>query len=369
MNTHFPVIRLRGGREIGPGRPCFLVAEIGNNHQGDEATARQMIKRAAQAGADAVKFQKRDTRALLTRAGRRAPYAGPNSFGATYGQHRDALELPLAAMARLKEYAEALGLVFFASAWDLPSLRGMADLGLELLKIASADLTNLPLLRAARATGLPILISTGMSTLADVEAALAVLRPLGARLILLHCNSTYPCPDRDVALPAMNELARRFGLPVGYSGHERGIAPSLGAVALGACVVERHFTLDRTWPGTDHAASLTPEEFADLAAMAREMEAALAGRAKRVTPGEAACAAKLRKSIVAARPLPAGTVLAEADLTVKSPGTGICPLRWDEVLGRTLLRALDEDEMLAPGDLAGDEAPAESGKAAAGGAS
>lgn len=367
MNAHAP-IRLPGGRLVGPGAPCFLVAEIGNNHQGDESTAGLMIERAATAGADAVKFQKRDTRALLTRAGRRAPYTGPNSFGPTYGEHRDALELSWAAMARLKERAESLGLAFFASAWDLPSLDGLLDLGVPLLKIASADLTNAPLLRRAGASGLPVLLSTGMSTPEDTAAALEFLGPCPAGLVLLHCNSTYPCPASDVALPAMAELARRFGLPVGYSGHERGLAPSVGAVALGACVVERHFTLDRSLPGTDHAASLTPEAFAEMAGMIRELEEALRRRTKTVTPGEAACAAKLRKSIVAARDVPAGRVLAEADLTVKSPGTGIPPLEWDAVVGRRTLRPLAEDQMLTWDDLA-PKAAADEGTAAAGGAS
>ena len=347
-----PLIRLKNGRAIGPGQPCFLIAEIGNNHQGDEATARVMIDRAAEAGADAVKFQKRDVRALLTRAGRKAAYTGPNSFGPTYGEHREALELSLDAMSRLKAHAETQGLTFFASPWDMPSLDGLLDIGVELLKIASADLPTVPLLRRAAASGLPLLLSTGMSSLEEVAAALTKLRDAKSRLVLLHCNSTYPCPDSEIALPAMDELRRKFGLPVGYSGHERGIAASVAAVALGACVVERHFTLDRSQPGTDHAASLTPDRFAAMASMIREVEDALRVNVKRVSPGETACAAKLRKSIVAARDLPAGHILTEADLTVKSPGTGISPLQWDSVQGRVLIRPLAEDAMLDRDDLA-----------------
>jgi len=355
MNTPRPVC-LASGRAIGPGQPCFLVAEIGNNHQGNEATARRMIEAAAAAGADAVKFQKRDLRALLTRAGRQAPYTGPNSFGPTYGAHRQALELPLDALARLKAHAEARGLVFFASAWDAPSLDALAALGVELLKIASADLPTLPLLRHAGALGLPVALSTGMSTMDEIAVAVAELRATGTPLLLLHCNSSYPCPAGDAALPVLPALARRFGLPVGYSGHEAGLAPSLGAVALGACMVERHFTLDRALPGTDHQASLDPEGFAQLAAMVRELEAALRVRRKTVTPAEQATAAKLRKSVVAARALAPGTVLAAADLTVKCPGTGLSPLYWDELPGRTLLRALEPDEPLAWDDLAPDQA-------------
>lgn len=351
MNAQRPV-RLASGRAIGPGQPCFLVAEIGNNHQGDEATARRMIEAAAAAGADAVKFQKRDVRALLTRAGRQAPYTGPNSFGPTYGAHRQALELPQDALARLKAHAEALGLIFFASAWDAPSLDSLAALGVEMLKIASADLPTLPLLRHAGALGLPVALSTGMSTMDEIAVAVAELRAAGTPLILLHCNSSYPCPPEDAALPVLPALARRFGLPVGYSGHEAGLTPSLGAVALGACMVERHFTLDRALPGTDHQASLDPEGFAQLAAMVRELEAALRVRRKTVTPAERATAAKLRKSVVAARPLAPGTVLTPADLAVKCPGTGLSPLHWDALPGRVLLRALEADEPLAWEDLA-----------------
>lgn len=356
-------IHLRSGRTIGHGHPCFLVAEIGNNHQGDEATARAMIDQAAQAGADAVKFQKRDTCALLTRAGRMAPYTGPNSFGPTYGEHRDALELSLDAMARLKAHAEVRGLVFFASPWDIPSIDGLVDMGVELIKFASADLTSLPLLRRAAATGLPLILSTGMSTMDEVDAALAAIAPLDAPVALLHCNSSYPCPDADIALPAMDAL-RRFGVPVGYSGHEQGIAASVAAAALGACVVERHFTLDRALPGTDHAASLTPNLFADMTAMIREVEAAMRVSDKVVTAAETAGAAKLRKSIVAARDIPAGHVLAEADLTLKSPGTGITPMAWDDIVGRTTLRPLAEDDQLTWDNLATADNAAITGGAA-----
>lgn len=362
--TPTPTILLARGTSIGRGQPCFLVAEIGNNHQGDEATAREMISRAADAGADAVKFQKRDTAALLTRAGREAPYGGPNSFGPTYGAHREALELPLDALARLKNHAESLGLVFFASAWDAPSLDGLASLGLELIKIASADLTTVPLLRQAGSLGIPLVLSTGMSAMQEIAAAVGELRALRTPLVLLHCNSSYPCPECDAALPVMTELGQRFNLPVGYSGHEAGLAPSLGAVALGACMVERHFTLDRTLPGTDHRASLDPESFALLASMVRELERALRVRDKLVTPAERATAAKLRKSVVAARPIAPGTVLNEADLTVKCPGTGISPLHWDELLGRTALRALVPDEQLCWSDVSPAAGAAKAGAGA-----
>ncbi len=348
MNTLAPRILLASGHAVGPDCPCFIVAEIGNNHQGDLDTAREMIRQAAKAGADAVKFQKRDLCALFTAQGLNMPYTGPNSFGPTYGRHRAALELSLADMAGLRQLARSLGLAFFASAWDLPSLRGLLEVGMDAVKIGSADLVNVPLLRMAARSGLPVFLSTGMSSLEEIDRAVVELAPCAARLVLLHCNSTYPCPDEAVGLPVMAQLARRYGLPVGYSGHEAGTAPSVAAAALGACVVERHFTLDRAQRGTDHMASLDPEGMARLRAQIREVEAAMRVRAKQVTPQERAVAVKLRKSLVFARDLPAGHVLGEADLCVKCPGHGLSPLEWDAVLGRALACAVRHDDLVTP---------------------
>lgn len=345
MNTK-KGIRLAGGRGIGPGYPCFIVAEIGNNHQGELSVAKEMVHAAAQAGADAVKFQKRDMDSLFTRAGREAPYGGKNSFGTTYGEHRLALELDMAAMAELKALSESLGLVFFASAWDLESAREMLDLGMEIFKVCSADVVNVPLLRLVGKTGVPVVMSTGMSDWHDVDVAVAEMRRFHDKIILLHCNSSYPCPDEQVGLPVLSELAARYKLPIGYSGHEAGLGPSIASVALGACLVERHFTLDRAQRGTDHQASLEPTAFAQLCAMIREVEGAMLLTEKRVCPTERASADKLRKSIVFARDLPAGHVLGPADITLKCPGTGISPVHFDAVLGARLIRSVAWEEML-----------------------
>lgn len=347
MPTAAPLIRLRSGQLIGPGCPAFLVAEIGNNHQGSLDMAREMVRAAAASGACAVKFQKRDLAALFTKAGLDAPYNGKNSFGPTYGRHRAALELSGEALAELKTLAESLGLTFFASAWDAPSLTLLVDLGVELLKIPSADLVNLPLLRQAGETGLPVILSTGMSGLPEVDAAVAELRRYHDRIVLLHCNSSYPCPDEQVGLPLIDALRRRYGLPVGYSGHERGLGPTIAATAFAPAVIERHFTLDKTLPGTDHQASLSPAEFAAMAAMVREAEAAMRVSRKRVFPGEAGAAAKLRKSVVFSRDLPAGHVLAPEDLTVKCPGTGLSPLLLDAVAGCLLTCPARQDDMVS----------------------
>jgi N-acetylneuraminate synthase/sialic acid synthase len=356
---------LGSGHLVGPGAPCLLVAEIGNNHQGDAAVAARMVEAAARAGADAVKFQKRDAAALLTRRGLEAAYGGEHSFGATYGEHRAALELSADELAGLARQARSLGLAFFASCWDMPSLETMLGVGMDCVKIASADLVNLPMLRRAAGCGLPVLLSTGMSSWTEIDAAVETLAPCRGRLALLHCNSSYPCADAEVGLPVMAELAHRYGLPVGYSGHERGVGPSVAAAALGACVVERHFTLDVTQRGTDHAASLDPERFALLAGLVREAEAALAVADKRVFPGETRAKRKLRKSVVYARNLAAGHVLAPADLALKCPGDGVSPLRVEDLPGRALTRAVRRDERFAWADVRGGEdgADAEGGVA------
>jgi sialic acid synthase SpsE len=347
-------ITLRSGVRIGHGQPTFIVAEIGNNHQGRLEMAKEMVYAAAEVGAGGVKFQKRDTDALLTHDGKAKPYTGPNSFGPTYGEHRDALELSIEEMHVLKELSEKLGLVFFASAWDPISTVQMIEMDVELHKICSADLVNIPLIRQLGATGVPVILSTGMSTWQEIDRSVAELKAFHDDIILLHCNSSYPCPEEEIALPVMQQLGTRYGLPYGYSGHERDMAPSLASVALGACVVERHFTLNKNLPGTDHKASLEPEMFKNMIAQIREIEKALQLPDKLVHPKEQAAAQKLRKSIVAAREIPAGTTLTPEDITVKSPATGISPLHWDEVIGRRVTRSLGPDDFLDWDALAGE---------------
>ncbi len=351
-------IRLNSGRVIGHGHPCFIVAEIGNNHQGELPLAKEMIIAAAEAGAQAVKFQKRDMDALFTRAGREAPYGGPNSFAPTYGEHRNKLELSIEDMAECKSLADSLGLVFFASAWDMVSLKQMFELDVELLKICSADLVNVPMLRTCAASGLPIILSTGMSDWGDIDTAVAELRRFHEKIILLHCNSTYPCPDEQLALPVMKRLKERYELPVGYSGHELGIGPSLAAAVLGACIIERHFTLDKTMRGTDHKVSLEPGELKQLVSMVREAELACRVTNKMVFEGEEKAASKLRKSIVFTRDLPAGHVLTESDLAVKCPGTGVSPVHWDDVLGSRLCASVSYEQQVSWDSLAPREVDA-----------
>lgn len=341
-----PRVTLPSGKTLGQGQPCFIIAEIGNNHQGSLDIARMMVQEAARVGVDAVKFQKRDNASLFTAKGLAAPYTGANSFGATYGEHREALELTFDELEELKRLAESLGLVFFASAWDMPSLEGLAAMGVELFKVASADLVNIPMLRRLKDFHRPVILSTGMSTLDEIDTAITQLAGGSGQTILMHCNSSYPCPPAETCIPAIQALRSKYALPIGYSGHESGLAPTLAAVTLGACVVERHFTLDRNQRGTDHAASLPPDEFRTLVSMIRETEAALIGREKHVFPAEIACARKLRKSIVTRRPLTAGTMLTESDIEARCPGTGISPIYWDSVIGHVLTSDVGAQECL-----------------------
>jgi sialic acid synthase len=340
-------LTLSGGTTIGPGHPCFIVAEVGNNHQGKYDLAREMVLRAAEIGLHAVKFQKRNIDALLTREGQMMPYGGTHSFGRTYGEHRLALELDIEEMAGLKELAESLGLVFFASAWDEVSLRQLASLGLKMIKICSADLVNTPLLRQAGLLGVPVIMSTGMSTWAEIDKAVQELKNFHEQIILLHCNSSYPCPEEEIALPVMAQLQQRYHLPVGYSGHERGLAPTLAAVALGACVVERHFTLNRNLPGTDHQLSLDLEQFKILVTMIKEVEKSISIAEKRLYTQEKKVAIKLRKSLVATSNLKEGHIITAEDITVKSPGTGLPPYFFDTLIGKTVKKSVYKDELLA----------------------
>lgn len=339
-------LTLSSGITVGSGYPCFVVAEAGNNHQGKYDLAREMVLKAAEIGVHAIKFQKRDIDALLTPKGQMMPYYGPHSFGRTYGEHRRALELDIEEMAKLKELAESLGLIFFASAWDQVSLQQLSGLNVEVIKICSADVVNIPLLRQAAGLKIPIIMSTGMSTWEEIDRAVWELTRSNTNIVLLHCNSSYPCPEEEIALPVMLQLQQRYDLPIGYSGHELGLAPTLAAVALGACVVERHFTLNRNLPGTDHQLSLDTMQFKVLVAMIKEVEQAMVVKEKYVFPQEKVAADKLRKSIVAAHDLQEGHIITEHDITGKSPGNGISPGVLDALIGKGIKRKIAKDEII-----------------------
>lgn len=333
-------------REIGPGHPAYIIAEIGINHNGDPAIARRLIDVASSAGADAVKFQKRTPRDILTRAGFDRPYESDHAYAPTYGEHRERLELSFEVYRDLFAYATTKGLHFFASVWDPKSADFIEILGAPAFKIPSADLTNVPLIEYVAKKGKPVILSTGMSTMDEVDIAVAAARKWTRDLVLMHCVSTYPCENRDVNLKMIGVLRERFDLPVGYSGHDRGVAIPAAAVALGANVVEKHITLDRTMRGSDHAAALEPEGLNRVVRYIRNVEAAMGDGVKRILEAEVPMRAKLAKSIATRCRIPAGTVISADMLTMKGPGTGLKPSLLSKVVGRAAAADLGEDLLL-----------------------
>lgn len=313
------------GRPIGAGHPCYVIAEAGVNHNGDPALAKRLIDIAADAGADAVKFQKRTISEILIAEALRQPYTVPTALGATYGEHREKLELSADDFAMLKAHADARGITMLASAWDIPSVDFLDELGIPAFKIASADCTNLPLVEYVARRGKPVILSTGMSELSEVDEAVATIRRHNDQLVVLQCTSTYPCDNDQINLRVIQTYRERYGCVVGYSGHERGLAPTEAAVALGASVVERHFTIDRTMIGPDHAASLEPTGLQRLIRNIRNIEKALGSPEKRMLDGERKVRDRLAKSIVARRDIPAGATITADMLGVKGPGTGLKP--------------------------------------------
>ncbi|HET6684407.1 MAG TPA: N-acetylneuraminate synthase family protein [Gaiella sp.] len=350
------------GRRIADDTPCFVIAEIGHNHQGSVEKARELIQAAHEAGADAVKLQKRDNRRLYTRELYESPYDNENSFGATYGSHREALELDRDAYVTLRDEARSLGLVFFATAFDEPSADLLAELGAPAFKIASGDLTNTPLLRYVAAFGRPLVVSTGGATIEDVDRAVETVTGVGGTLCLLQCTAAYPAAVEDLNLGVIATLRERYPeLVIGLSDHQDGIAMAPVAYMLGARVVEKHFTLSHTAKGTDHAFSLMPEGMRKLVRDLRRVPIAVGDGVKRPLPSEEKPLQKMGKQLVATRALPEGHVLADGDLVAKSPADGgLPPYALDELLGRPLRRALAEDEAIlaedVDGGIAGEDA-------------
>ena len=313
------------GRLVGEGQPCYVIAEAGVNHNGDPALAKRLIDIAADAGADAVKFQKRTPSEILTAEAMRRPYNVPTSLGATYGEHRERLELSSEQFRALLDHAKERGITLLASAWDISSVDFLEDLGIPAYKVASADCSNLPLIEYLAKKGKPVLLSTGMSELSEVDEAVATVRRHNDQLVIFQCTSTYPADNDQLNLRVILTYKARYNCVVGYSGHERGLAPTEAAVAIGAQVVERHFTIDRTMIGPDHAASLEPEGLKRLIRNIRNIEKALGSPEKKIMSGERAVRDRLAKSIVARRDIPAGTKITAEMLTVKGPGTGLKP--------------------------------------------
>lgn len=339
--------------EISDSSDCYVIAEIGHNHQGSLEKAKQLFKAAAECGVNAVKLQKRDNKTLFTKAAYYKPYDNENSFGLTYGEHREALEFGRDEYVELQRYAKELGVTMFATAFDIPSADFLAELDMPVYKIASGDLKNTPLLKHVAKFGRPMIISTGGANMEDVQRAYDEIKPINPQLAILQCTSSYPAEHHDLNLRVIETFRHQFPETViGLSDHENGIAMATAAYILGMRIVEQHFTINHTWKGTDQVFSLEPIGMKKLVRDLRRVREALGDGIKRVLLNEVEPISKMSKKLVAKQNLPAGQVLTEADIAVKSPGDGLPPYELYNILGKTLKRPLAEDEDIMFEDLA-----------------
>ncbi len=328
----------------------FIIAEAGVNHNGSIELAKRLIDVATEAGADAVKFQTFKADYLVTKKAQKADYQ-KKTTDAKESQYEmiKKLELDEETHKELMAYCRQKGIVFLSTPFDHDSIELLNDLGLEVFKIPSGEITNLPYLRHIGSLNKTVILSTGMADLGEIEDALNTLTSAGTdpdKITVLHANTMYPTPMEDVNLKAMQTIGCAFGCKTGYSDHTLGIEIPIAAVAMGATVIEKHFTLDRTMEGPDHKASLEPHELAAMVQSIRNIEKALGNGIKKPSPSEQPNMAVARKSIVAARPIRKGERLNEENLAVKRPGTGISPMRWDEVVGTEAVKDYDTDDVI-----------------------
>lgn len=330
----------------------LIIAEAGVNHNGSIELAKKLVEKAKEAGVDYIKFQTFKASKLVTKAAKQAEYQQKNigKEGDSQYQMLKKLELSPEEHEVLIDYCHQLGIKFFSTAFDFDSIEYLHSLNLGLWKIPSGEVTNYPFLKRIAAFNEPTILSTGMCDMEDVRAAVNALYKNGLskeNLILLHCNTEYPTPFEDVNLKAMDALRKEFGVEVGYSDHTKGIEVPIAAVALGATVIEKHFTLDRNMEGPDHKASLEPDELKAMVSAIRNIEKAVGGDGtKHVSESEKKNISIARKSIVAASDIKAGEVFTEQNMTVKRPGNGISPMRWEEVLGQKARKNFNEDELI-----------------------
>jgi N,N'-diacetyllegionaminate synthase len=328
----------------------LIIAEAGVNHNGDINLAKKLIDAAAEAGADIVKFQTFNANRQVTRSAKKADYQ-VQTTDSSESQHEmlSRLELTEAMHHILIAHCKTCNIAFLSTGFDIESVDLLVSLGQECFKIPSGEITNLPYLRHIGQLGKTVILSTGMATMSDIEAAIDVLEQAGtprAMLTVLHCTTEYPTPMNEVNLRAMQSINKALGIAVGYSDHTQGIEVAIAAVATGAVVIEKHFTLDRNLPGPDHKASLEPAELKAMVTAIRNIEMAMGDGIKRLTPSEAKNKPVARKSLVASREIKAGEVFTADNLTAKRPGTGISPMRWDEVLGKKAPHDFIEDELI-----------------------
>ena len=328
----------------------LIIAEAGVNHNGDIELAKKLIDVAVNAGADFVKFQTFNADRLATHAAKKADYqAQTTDRNETQHEMLRRLELTPAMHHELIAHCKMRKIGFFSTGFDIESVDFLASLGQNLFKIPSGEITNLPYLRHIGRLGKPIILSTGMSNMPEIESAIKALEQAGtlrSKITVLHCTTEYPTPMCDVNLRAMQSIQIELGVAVGYSDHTLGIEVAVAAVAMGATVIEKHFTLDRTLPGPDHKASLEPTELKTMVSSIRNIELALGVGVKQLAPSEAKNILVARKSIVASKDIQIGERFSTENLTVKRPGTGISPMRWDEVIGLTANRNYASDELI-----------------------
>jgi len=342
------------GRRVGPGHPCFIIAEAGVNHNGSLEAAHRMVDAATESGADAVKFQSFSADRLATPLAPKAAYQRTTTDAAeSQLEMLRRLEIPSSGQRNLRVHCMERGILFMSSPFDEGSADLLEEMGIAVFKIPSGELTNLPFLEHVARKGKPMIVSTGMSNLSEVSAAVKTIEASGNhRLVLLHCVSCYPAEPAQANLRAIQTLAAEFNVPVGYSDHTLGIEVALGAVAMGACVIEKHFTLDRALPGPDQRASLEPRELEALVRGIRIVEAALGDGRKEPTPGEAGTIAAARKCLVSAREIPAGTTLTQELIAVRRSGAGLPPAMRSSIVGRTVRVSIPEGTLITPEMLA-----------------
>jgi len=335
----------------------IIIAEAGVNHNGDIKTAKQLIDVAFEAGVDYVKFQTFKAETIVSPTAKKAGYQSENIGGTDELQFQmlKNLELSHADHLELLKYCEGKGIQFFSTAFDVDGVNYLDSLGLDMFKIPSGELTNYPYLRTIAQKNKPIILSTGMGALGEIEEALSILFKYGARrdqVTVLHCNTEYPTPMEDVNLKAMNTIGQAFGVNIGYSDHTLGIEVPIAAVALGATIIEKHFTLDRNLPGPDHKASLEPDELISMVAAIRNIEKAIGGTGrKEPSKSESKNIAIARKSIHLKRSLTAGSIISEDDMIALRPGDGISALRWNDVIGKRLVNNQKELTKLSWSDI------------------
>lgn len=335
-------------RLVGEGEPCFIVAEAGVNHNGDINLAKKLIDAATKAEADAVKFQTFKAENVVTKTAQKAEYQKKTTrVEESQFTMIKKLELEERDFKKLFDYAHRQGIIFLSSPFDKRSVDLLDELGVLAFKVASGEITNFPLLKYIARKKKPIILSTGMSTLGEIVEALEAIREMGAEeIILLHCISSYPAKVEDMNLKAMETLRDAFKLPVGLSDHSLGITIAIAAVALGACVIEKHFTLDKNLPGPDHRASLEPEELKQMVKAIRDIERAMGDGVKRPVKDEEENKKVGRRSIVASVDIPQGTTITEEMLAIKRPGTGLEPQYVNMVIGRKTRKSIKANELV-----------------------